>query len=138
MNDLVLTFSACKRTDMRKRRLRNLLLAAPICAVLLFGCSSLGPSGFGSEASVFPANWDEFLEFGEWEEGAAPKTWDDWEPLMQQMPPLEPGCGGVLLVFGPHRSGDAVYLPREYFEQPSGKRIRDPNWKLGQARANSG
>lgn len=86
---------------------------------------------------AMPNTWEEFLA-DEWMENARLDSWEDLEPVMQQMPPLEPGCMGVLIAGSFREGGEDVYLPREYFEQPPGKRVRDPNWTMHQASANSG
>lgn len=85
-----------------------------------------------------PTTWEEFLSGNEWMENAQLVSWEDWEPVMQQMPPLEPDCTGVVLVGSFREDGEDVYLPREYFEQPPGNRVRDPNWTMHQASGNSG
>ena len=96
-----------------------------------------GPNLFASGADAMPATWEEFL-LDEWMENAQLVSWEDWEPVMQQMPPLEPDCTGVVLVGSFREGGEDVYLPREYFEQPPGNRVRDPNWTMHQASGNSG
>lgn len=93
---------------------------------------------FASGPDAMPTTWEEFLSGNEWMENAQPVSWEDWEPVMQQMPPLEPDCTGVVLVGSFREDGEDVYLPREYFEQPPGKRVRDPNWTMHQASGNSG
>lgn len=91
-----------------------------------------------SGPDAMPATWEEFLSDNEWMENAKLDSWEDWEPMMQQMPPLEPGCMGVLIAGSLREGGEDVYLPREYFEQPPGKRVRDPNWTIHEASGNSG
>ena len=71
-----------------------------------------------------PATWEAFEELaasGTWDEGPESGAWEDWEPLLQQMSPLPPDCEGFVL------AESDVFFPREYFEQPPGKRILDPN-----------
>ena len=84
-----------------------------------------------------PATWEEFQADSAWMENAKPVTWEDWEPLMQQMPSLVPGCMGFQIVGNKSEGGEDIFLPREYFEQPRGKRVRDPNWKLNPFSGNS-